>query len=681
MKTEIFIENNRLDILADESALLTYAIDDLTKFASRQTTFSKTIILPGTANNNKLFGHIFQVGNSNEYNSALPNFGYNFNASKSAACIIFQDNIQTFKGVLRLLEINSDAGKIEYEVSVFGDLFSLKVGLTSKLLTDLDFSAYDHVYNETNIVNSWDAAPGSGYYYPLIDYGNYSTNKHDWDIRTFRPALYVKEYIDKMFAAAGFRYNAPLFSTTRFKRLVIPHNKKNLTGVGDNLVTSTISVDTPDINDANFMLGGFSATDFILATPTTIQYTGSTAKYVEIIITISGNYSATAGAEFRLMRVAPSPSLINAQTLPPAPGSEAFTVNFDELVLVSPGDTIKLTGNSQGGDTFINDVAGSWVVKNQEGTTTININPGDTTQLNLTIPSNVRQIDFLLSIIQLFNLYVYEDKFDNRLINITPYIDFYGTDNTDSIDWTYKLNRDKKISLKPMSELNSKIYKFNYKDDTDYYNDLYKKRYGMSYGSHIYDSEFEFADASSSTDIIFSSTPLVGYSGEEKVYPTILKQSGSGADIKEEQVDCNIRILQTKKITGVSSWNMKNGDILIDTIDRYGYAGHYDDPDSPTNDLNFGALQELFFTLAAGNLSATQFNVYWSSYMAEITDKDSKLLTASFYLKPSDIFNLDFSKYITIDTVLFRLNKIEDYNMNKPEDCKCSLLKVNYTNY
>jgi hypothetical protein len=43
--------------------------------------------------------------------------------------------------------------------------------------------------------------------------------------------------------------------------------------------------------------------------------------------------------------------------------------------------------------------------------------------------------------------------------------------------------------------------------------------------------------------------------------------------------------------------------------------------------------QQLFFVLVAGAcLTATQFNVYWSPYMAEITDKDSKLLTAKFYL-------------------------------------------------
>jgi hypothetical protein len=65
--------------------------------------------------------------------------------------------------------------------------------------------------------------------------------------------------------------------------------------------------------------------------------------------------------------------------------------------------------------------------------------------------------------------------------------------------------------------------------------------------------------------------------------------------------------------------------------------------------------------LVSGALNRGQFNVYWSGYMAEITDKDSKLLTGKFYLTPKDIFDLDFSRFVYVDGVLFRINKIVDY--------------------
>ncbi len=62
--------------------------------------------------------------------------------------------------------------------------------------------------------------------------------------------------------------------------------------------------------------------------------------------------------------------------------------------------------------------------------------------------------------------------------------------------------------------------------------------------------------------------------------------------------------------------------------------------------------------------------------MAEITDKDSKLLTCYVKLTSRDIFNLDFSKVIYADGSVWRLSKIEDWNANDPDVCKVELLKI-----
>jgi hypothetical protein len=66
MITEIFLENNRLDVYKDISSLLNFAIDDIKDFAKRSTTYSKTVILPGTSNNNTLVGSMFETGGAND---------------------------------------------------------------------------------------------------------------------------------------------------------------------------------------------------------------------------------------------------------------------------------------------------------------------------------------------------------------------------------------------------------------------------------------------------------------------------------------------------------------------------------------------------------------------------------------------------------------------------------------
>jgi hypothetical protein len=348
--------------------------------------------------------------------------------------------------------------------------------------------------------------------------------------------------------------------------------------------------------------------------------------------------------------------------------------------LLNPGDTFMVDARSNPNGAHI--LQSSSISFSTQTSVQVPIALNDVIKMNETLPQNIRQIDFLTSIVKLFNLYVYESQFDEQLILMSPFPDFFAVSNQDSIDWTYKLNRDAPIKIKPLSELNSRIYKFNYKDDSDYYNDLYKKRYNQGYGSYTFDSKYEFSTNENKLELIFASTPIVGYKDEEKVYPTIFKRTGTDPNAVEETVDSVIRIMQTKQILITQSWKMMDGVTeLTSIVNYYPYAGHLDDPNNPDNDLNFGAPDELFFILVIGDLSKNQFNLYWSAYMAEITDKDSKMLTANFYLTAKDIFNLDFSKYIIVDGTLFRLNKITDYNVSEPGDCVVELLNVIQMSY
>ncbi len=687
---ELFIEGYKADVASDLPALLTFSIDDVKDFAARSTTFSKTIVLPGTAKNNALLGNIFDFKTENTTFDNLPNVNSNFNAFIGADVLIFQNNIQCLKGTMRLLKILNNKGRYEYEVAVFGELSLFISSTAAHLLEDLDFSDYDHTYNETTIAASWDnASGGSGYYYPLIDYGTYSVNKHDWDFKTFRPALFVKEYIDKIFSTNNFTYVSTLFGTTRFKSLIVPHNQKTLTKQSSLLasarVTSSYEVIGTSVGEYFDALtfDSFSGTDFTIdGSNQQITFTGATAIYSAININIAGFYHAAGNVSIKLVKNGDVAHYTLLQTLVATPGDSHYSFSYTiPSEFISPSDYYTIyfdRGIPNVGEDFAVTVdTAEFDFSTISGTQPVNVNYGDIVELNYAIPKNIRQIDFIAGLIKLFNLYIWEDKFDERKLYIEPYPDFYDLNPSNAIDWSYKINRDTTITITPLSELSSRYYNFKYKDDSDYFNDLYKKRYNESYGSRIYDSNYQFGDSSNSLEILFSGTPLVGYGGEDKVYSTIFKKSGD----TEEIIDSNIRILVAKKVTDVSSWDIKDDTTVLDSYTDYGYGGHLDDPDSPASDLNFGAPKELFFTLVSGDLSANQFNVYWSAYMAEITSQHSKLISASFRLNAMDIFNLDFSKLIYLDGSLFRLNKIEDYNATIEDECKAELLKVINTQY
>lgn len=683
--TELFIESRRVDITEELDHLITYAVDDIKDFQHRQTAFSKTIVLPGTANNNKIFGHIFDVTVSNSYNATGDNVLTNFNPSVSADCLLFADRMQVFKGSLRLLEIVITDGHVEYEVSIVGELGGLVSALGTNKLEDLDFSAYDQNWDIGNVTGSWDNLNGSGVCYPLIDYGTVSTAKVDYDIKALRPALFVREYVDKIITDAGYRWESDLFNTDRFKKLIIPNNQARFQSR-----TSQIFY--------VFRNGGYMAYDSTGSPSTLPQYIkfdnlaflGSFTANVDNneftytgVDTVIGGFNIELNLEWQgHLKELNVKLLKNGSSVYDFAGAGSsatpitFTLDVADLQLqINTGDVFKIeiTVTNLGGLSrtylYVNDAI--WSI-NTAAEVWTDIGYGDAITINDGIPRNIQQVDFLSSIIRLFNLYVYESKIDRKKLFIKPYVDFYDLNPSGVVDWTYKIDRSRPLRLRPMSELNSRYYNFKFKSDSDYYNDLYEKTYNEGYGDYIYNSNYEFANDKTDINLIFAATPLVGYAGVDKIVSAIYKLNAS----VEERFASVIRILQVKKVTGVTSWSIKNSATTLWTGTDYLYAGHYDDPDAPANDIQFGIPRELYFTLVSGSVNVTQFNVYWSPYMAEITDKDSKLMIAHCKLDVSDIYNLDFSKLVYVDGAYWRISRIIDWDAANPNVCVIELLKV-----
>lgn len=688
ISTEIYVEDYKLDLLQDISTEFTYAIDDITDFGSKNTSFSKTISLSGTAINNQIFGFVFDLGNANFFDNTLPNVNYNFNASKAAQCKIFIDKVQIFKGTLRILEIVVDGKTIEYQCSVFGELGGFITALGNSRIEDLDFSAYDHTYNVSNITSSWNSITGAGYYYPLIDFGNvstgtYGTFKKDFQVSTFRPALFVAEYIDKIFAGTDYTYTLDLEAgdLELYNRLIIPHNQKVLSS-SSNVQLKAYPLDQTYSGTAvelylqfgTFTLGNFTLT----SSDTLFTYTGATSKVVNIDFNVNAEWAIGQNATMSLKK---NGTAIASYSMGSGFSGNFFQVNFNLTgVTINPSDYFQLHITwSLGSQPYeFNSLSSSGFNMTTTSVEIVPINYGENIKINNVIPKGIFQRDFFLSICKMFNLYVYDDKWDDKKIIIKPYINFYPSISDNAEDWSNKVDRSKPLSIKPMSELNARYYQYKYKNDNDFYNENYTKKYSEGYADRIYDTEFDFAKDTETTEIIFAPSVLFQQIGTDKVYPAIYKLSNNNT--KEDVMDSVIRIMQVKKKTSVASWSIMNAATVLSSQTTYGYAGHLDDPNTPNNDINFGVPKELSFTPTTYPI-VNLFNAYHSDYIAEITDKNSKLLTCSALLNTQDILNLDFSKYIWIDGVLFRLNKVDGFNPMEYNTTKISLLKVIETTY
>lgn len=685
IRTEIYIEDQLIDLLKDIGTDFTYTIDDVREFGSRNTSFSRTISIPATAKNNKILGFAFDISMAHEHNMDLPNVNTNFTPSQAAKCEVYIDKIQIFKGVIRILEIVMNKGNVEYQCAVFGELGGFITELGNKRLEDLDFSEYNHTWNVTTIQNSWDTINGSGYYYPLIDYGDVSTNKDDFHVSTFRPALYVKEYIEKIFEGTTYTLNCDFFETDFFKKLIVPNNSQGIQGTNDQFILGTITATKTILNSntptARNIDLPFDSTTLLYftenGTKSVFTYSDGT-KTVRALASISGIYQTDAASSITATLYVAGVA-VQTLTQNTFSANNPFSFNFDWTGNIANANTVYINISVPGtANTYIVNISSANFTFTQLAAQLATVAYNGTVSMNNNLPKGIFQKDFFLSVCKMFNLYVYQDNINEKQINIAPYIDFYSDAVTNALDWSQKVDMGSTMSIKPMSQLNARYYAYRYTPDSDYYNDNYQKKYGQTYGDYLYDSEFDFVKDTAATQIIFAPSVLKLHTGQDKYHTDIYKLSNNNT--QEDPMDSVIRILMAKKITGVTQWKIQeDGGGTLATITSYGYAGHLDDPANPTIDINFGAPKELQFpasTYPTNNL----FNTYHLPYILEITDMESKLLTCRVYLNTLDIYNLDFSKYIWINGVLFRLNKVESYDPTDYRTTQVNLLKVINTN-
>jgi hypothetical protein len=755
--TKIYINNEQIDLKEDVSIPLNFNIADIREPEKRSTTWSKTVILPGSTFNNELFSNIWNV-NAVINSTGTTNFTPNFNPNLKAIAEITYNEATQFKGICQLLNVNvTDKYEIEYEVAFFGELQNVYQFFTNKYLRNIGLTEFNHPYTLNEQYLSWYRPIGEGYVYPMIDYGN-SINS-EFRVQHMYPAIYIKTIIDKMFSSAGFTYESNFFNSDLFKRLIMPYNGKsdlklNTTQVRDRSFrasktsTETILLNNQATTDSSGVSGFFDLLDFpndttppnfddgnhwydvnggvtlnTYVVPRSGNYTFKTylnvnvkhyptsasvnlaGDYVDVanlIITknassenIQGNVVANVS-----IRMKPYPDISDVSGSFMITASTGINITSGTTSLNSSGElsnTIflaendivqvkvwKTTGTQRTpnslykvGTNFETVGVNSYCelnVLNDSYVTAFpadnNIQEYDEVDLNYNLPDNVKQSDFFNSILKMFNLFVEVDKFNPNKLYIEPRPTFYSSGVTR--DWSDKLDYSKETKIIPMGELNNKTYLFTYKEDTDFFNNQYKSKYGEIYGEKRYDIQNDFLKGEVKTELIFSPTPLVDTIGHDRVLSKIYTVDNNG---QIKPTGSNMRILYyggLKQTTYPWSHIATSGTTVRND---YPYAGHLDDVQEPTLDLNFGIPRQVYYTpsrYTANNL----YNKYWKDYIEQIADKDSKLFTGYFLINEFDIQSLDFRDTFFFENEYWRLNKIIDYDRINNQPTKCEFIKL-----
>lgn len=700
--------------LGEFSTTLTFSIADIREPDKRNASFSKTLTLPGTKVNNLFFENMFEVNVVTQ----------TFNPNLKAKTILSVYGVTQFKGALKLRQVNYLlSGEVTYDCNLIGNLSDFIQTLGTARISDLDLSAYNHTFSQANVEAGWIPTVGTGYCYPMINYGE-NANINEWFVGYFRPAPFVKTVWDAILSEAGFSYSSSFITSNFFKRLIIPNsnNKLRLTGtqvnarlfqagrstaqtftdtnsgIGTVFYTNTnleINNDSTGIYFDND--GSFDTSNFWHAPTYTGTNTYTLTCDVDLTITkdvgdsgfgfdFGGSMTAIIMRERNGVLTQMNSFFLDLSGASAnAAGTYSLTGTIEvaaENCDVAPNDHYYIVMRHA----FISLVASpvltstTWSISNivfRNSVVNDVINIGDTVVLANSLP-DMTQKDFVMGLVKMFNLYIEPDVNDELLLNIETRNEYY---NTTQVDWTAKLATEKELEIEPMALLNFKQLTCTYKPDNDYYNKEYKGEYNRVYGDYRSDINNEFVNGEYKVETNFAATPLVGGYDSDRIIPAIFEASGTPPAI--EPIAGVARILYWGGLKNCEQWDFRYFS-LHNYKTQYPYAGHLDDPQAPTIDLSFGVPQKVYYGVNQFISSLTYtdnnlYNKYYSQMISEITDRDSKLITGYFWLTPTDILNLDFRKIYRVKEMALRLNKIYDYNPVKATLTKCEFIKIKDT--
>lgn len=327
-----------------------------------------------------------------------------------------------------------------------------------------------------------------------------------------------------------------------------------------------------------------------------------------------------------------------------------------------------------------------------------NVRSGDSITYDLMIKHGVSQLNFLLYYCRTFGL-----LFDINELDGTVTIESRNTFNSryQIEDWTDKVDFSKSFSIEPRT-FDFKYGMFAWSEGSTIYETEYANGYNVDYGSTRVNTGYEFSV--SENDLLKNSVFYNGVMSQEydynfegrsesaylddKILPAFFTKSD---DIRDE-VSVNMVLLFDNGMQETNPFSITDDTPEMVEAKKYYWTNYavaryssapymtrlYTD-DTGVYSLDFGKPNKIYFTGVTDENypeSATLYSRYWKRYVEELYDVDNKKLTVHFYLSPSDISQFDFNKFVRIKDTLWRVVKINDWDMSKQASTKVELVRV-----
>lgn len=207
---EIYLNDQRLDIIPDDSIGLTFQIAKLGELQFIQANASTEIEAPLTKNNIEIFEHAQNVNNQTNIPYRLSGLKV-----KSDGVWIIQNGS---------IALNETEGN--YKITLYSGNEDIFAALEDLNLRDLDLSTLAHNRDLTTILANLDNTYVDGFGYPVVDYGDLpdtgSPTANDVDVRYQYPVAFVRYLFELILAGTTYTLDATDIEGTLYDSAVLP---------------------------------------------------------------------------------------------------------------------------------------------------------------------------------------------------------------------------------------------------------------------------------------------------------------------------------------------------------------------------------------------------------------------------------------------------------------------------
>jgi hypothetical protein len=528
----------------------------------------------------------------------------------------------------------------------------------------------------------------------------------------FKPTIQIKELYSSIVRDAGYEIESDFFNTSYFERFYLP-----LKFLDESVYPKNAIIPCYAFNNSNIQLSGTGVSGFtnpsINVECNSLNWSATTNSLL-INSEFAGTY--TFSFTFTIQPTEPSCNFLTGIYPYVELRFDDFGTPFETLYSTNICDGAERTVSLQQQFTLSGSSDLSFVFYGQYANITsfsfeVVDGPrfllsGQTIDYALEFPDNdYKQIDFITSINRYFNLVVVPDPDKSNTLIVEPIVDYFGKGEV--LDWTTKVDYNQLQSLAPTTSLINGTLDFNFQLDQDYANQDFKSAANKVFGTDKINLNIPYKNTTTQFDFMFSSPIDITIDSAFNQYLTLSSFSKvktldvTGSTLQQFQP---FKILPRVVFRGLTipalNWgyppsppevienpqrwyfnSLQEGlffQFRFTNINRFttypfNYSGFSHYINFKGDDLT--TIQPREFEFVAEDL----YDIYYKDYIDDLISPENKIYKLKIYLTPNEVKSLLFNEKILIKNSLFRINKIDGFNLLEPSICDLELVKITKT--